>query len=215
MWCPSPIVRGALRLAITLAFLASALAPARASADADPASDVLLYANVFYPYQPTVSRSLAKTLSAETAAAKRAGFPIKVALIGHPFDLGGIPQFFGKPGPYARFLDTEISFKRLQPVLVVMAAGLGGSGLGTPATTELTTLPRPGANQPDALAQAAITDIAKLASAAGHPISAARGGSSGGPGTPVIAGAAVLALALALGAATATLKKARARRRRG
>ena len=34
------------------------LAPARASADGDPASDVLLGENVFYPYSPPVSAAL-------------------------------------------------------------------------------------------------------------------------------------------------------------
>jgi hypothetical protein len=182
-------------IAVALALLL----PASAAADADPASDVLLYARVFYPYSPAVSRSLQDTLNAETAAARRAGFPIKVALIGHAFDLGGIPEFFGKPRPYARFLDTEISYRTLQPVLVVMAAGLGGEGLGAPATLALAKLPRPPTGTPNALAQAAITDIPKLAKAAGHPIATGATGGSGSASTPLLIAAAVaLALALAV-----------------
>jgi hypothetical protein len=46
-----------------------AIAPARALGDGDPASDVLLGENVFYPYTPPVSSALQKTLNAETAAA--------------------------------------------------------------------------------------------------------------------------------------------------
>ena len=72
------------------------------------------------------------TLNAETAAAKRAGFPIKVALIASPVDLGVIPDLFGKPQQYADFLDQEISFQGKQPLLVVMAAGYGVAGSDRP-----------------------------------------------------------------------------------
>ena len=124
----------AIRLAsIVCALLVAAmLVPAAALADGDPASDVLLGQNVFYPYQPPVSKSVAATLNAETAAAKRAGFPLKVALIASPVDLGVIPDLFGKPQKYADFLDQEISFQGKQPLLVVMAAGYGVQGLSGP-----------------------------------------------------------------------------------
>ena len=108
--------------------VALSLAPA-ALADGDPASDVLLGENVFYPYSPQVSPSLQKTLNAETAAAKKAGFPLKVALIAAPVDLGVIPDLFGKPQKYADFLDQEISFQGKQPLLVVMKAGYGAQGV--------------------------------------------------------------------------------------
>ncbi len=70
----------ALGLALALA-LAATLLPAVAAADGDPASDVLLGEDVFYPYMPAVTTSVQTVLNAETAAARRAGFPIKVALI--------------------------------------------------------------------------------------------------------------------------------------
>src|SRR5438105_1386416 len=73
---------------LTGILLLAALMPAGAIADGDPASDVLLGENVFYPYSPPVSASLQKSLNATTAAAKRSGFPIKVALIASPVDLG-------------------------------------------------------------------------------------------------------------------------------
>jgi hypothetical protein len=48
----------ALRIAAMLAVALSllTLAPAAALADGDPASDVLLGENVFYPYQPAVTQ---------------------------------------------------------------------------------------------------------------------------------------------------------------
>ena len=93
-----------LRVLIVCA-LALGATGALARADGDPASDVLLGQSVFYPYQPAVSASLQKQLDAETAAAQKAKFPIKVALIGSPVDLGVIPDLFGQPQKYANFLD--------------------------------------------------------------------------------------------------------------
>lgn len=85
---------------------------------------------MFYPNSPPVSTSLQKTLNAETAAAARAHFPIKVALIDSPTDLGAIPSFYDKPQPYAHSLDQEISsIKAKQPLLVVMPDGYGVQAL--------------------------------------------------------------------------------------
>ncbi len=130
----SAMARRLTSLLIAL-LLAAALAPAGALADGDPASDVLLGQNVFYPYSPAVPGAVQAKLNAETAAAKRAGLPIKVALIGSPIDLGVIPELFGKPQSYADFLDKEISFQQVQPLLVVMAAGYGVQGLRPPQPT--------------------------------------------------------------------------------
>jgi hypothetical protein len=108
-------MRFALATILVAATLASVLAPASVLADGDPASDVLIGENVYYPYSPAVSTSLQKRLNAETAAAARARFPIKVALIPTPADLGAIPTLFGKPQEYAHFLDQEISFLNVRP----------------------------------------------------------------------------------------------------
>jgi MYXO-CTERM domain-containing protein len=196
--------------------LAAAL-PAAAPADGDPASDGLLGENVFYPYSPAVSPSVQKSLNATTAAAKRAGFPIKVALIASPVDLGVIPDLFGKPQKYATFLDQEISFRGKQPLLVVMPAGYGVQGLSPTAKSAVATLPKPASKQGDALATAAQGAVRKLAEVSGHPISAASqngssSSSSGGGGsssTPVIIFA--IAAVIAAGAlATITLRRRRA-----
>ena len=145
-------------------------APAAALADGDPASDVLLGENVFYPYSPAVSADLQRTLNGETAAASRAHFPIRVALIAAPSDLGAIPTLFGKPQQYADFLDQEISFLDIkQLLLVVMPDGYGIRQLGPAATRAVATLKRPASAKTDDLARAAILAVPKLASAAGHP----------------------------------------------
>jgi hypothetical protein len=157
---------------LALAIAATLLMPATALADGDPASDVLLGQSVFYPYSPPVTIGLQKTLNAETEAASRAHFPIKVALIDTPADLGAIPTLFGKPQQYADFLDQEISFSGTeQLLLVVMPDGYGSHGLDRSAVDAALTLKRPTGSRSNALAQAAIAAIPKLAVAAGHPIS--------------------------------------------
>jgi hypothetical protein len=172
-----------------------ALAPVAARADGDPASDVLLGENVFYPYSPPVSTSLQKTLNAETAAAAKSHFPIKVALIGSPVDLGVIPDLFGKPQKYADFLDQEISYQAKQPLLVVMATGYGVQGLSPAATKAVTTLAKPAGTKSEDLAQAAVGAVRKLAAADGHPLTPAPASSGGGSSTTLI-----LVIVLALGA---------------
>ena len=182
-------MNSALTRMAAAAIVATTLMPAAALADGDPASDVLLGESVFYPYSPPVAAGLQKTLNAETAAARRAHFPIKVALIDTPADLGAIPTLFGKPQQYAAFLHQEIGlFGIKQLLLVVMPDGYGVRGLDGPATAAATTLKRPTGSASNALAQAAIAAVPKLAAASGHPIS----GLSGVPNTSASHGAAEL-----------------------
>ncbi|HEY3725974.1 MAG TPA: hypothetical protein VGL51_02295 [Solirubrobacteraceae bacterium] len=187
---------------LSAALLAAMLVPAVAAADGDPASDVLLGENVFYPYNPPVPRAVQRTLNAETAAAKRAGFPLKVALIASPIDLGVIPDLFGKPQKYADFLDQEISFQGKQPLLVVMAAGYGLQGVTGPAKLAVRGLSPPNGKTSTDLAQAAITAVAKLSSAAGHDLKGVpgvpgAGGGSGGSSTPIVIALAAAAILVA------------------
>jgi hypothetical protein len=197
---------------MTVAMLLTALLlPAAAQADGDPASDMLLAQNVFYPFSPAVSNRLQAELNAETAATSRAHFPIKVALIASAGDLGAIPSLFGKPQQYAEFLDREISAgNNAPPLLVVMRAGYGVEGLGSAATAAAAGLRRPPGASSDDLAQAAAVAVPKLAAAAGHPIGAASalspvsGGSSTGGGPSPLLSVALLAVA-AVGASAAII----------
>jgi hypothetical protein len=190
---------------VAVATLTLALATPAAQGDGDPASDVLIGENVFYPYSPSVSPALQSTLNAETAAASREHFPIKVALIPSPADLGSITSLFGQPQNYADFLDVEISYLNIrQLVLVVMPGGYGVSGLNRAATLAERTLTKPAGGQSDNLARAAIVAVAKLASAAGHPIKTVRAtattnGSNGWePPTAAILAFAAIAVAGAI-----------------
>lgn len=164
-------------IASTIVMLVGAAA---ASADGDPASDVLLGSSVFYPYVPPVSPGLQATLNAETfAAANSAGFPIKVALIASPFDLGAAGALFGRPQQYADFLEQEIggyAGPRPNPLLlVVMPDGYGIAGFGSAVNRAAASLSKPKTRQSDDLARAAIAAVQRLAAAAGDPISNASG----------------------------------------
>lgn len=190
------------------ALAALALAAAAALADGDPASDVLLAQNVFYPYSPGVSSSLQKSLNAEAAAAAKAHFHIRVALIDSPYDLGVVPEMFGRPQTYAKFLDQELGLilGPRPPLLVVMPGGYGTSGLPASVAASAASLPKPSGKASNDLAQAAITAIQKLAAAAGHPlgpVSAASGGGGGdGSGSPLLL---VIVAVLAVGVAAAVI----------
>jgi hypothetical protein len=205
-------VLSASRVAALLAGLAIAGAmPACALADGDPASDVLLGTSVFFPYSPPVSNGLEKTLIAETAAGARTHFPIKVALIASPVDLGAVPGLFGKPQEYADFLDQEISFLGgRQLLLVVMPAGYGVAGLPAAANAAVAALKKPAGAASNDLAEAAIAAVPELAAAAGHPIAAVshlpssgarNGGGGSGSSIAILVGVvcvAVLAVCAAL-----------------
>jgi hypothetical protein len=208
--CRSPHRHAVRILAGALALLA--LSGTVALADGDPASDVLLGESVFYPYSPPVTAAIQKTLNAEAAAARKAGLPLKVALIASPVDLGVIPDLFGKPQKYADFLDQEISFQGKQSLLVVMAAGYGVQGVGAAAQRAVALLPKPAGKQSDDLARAATAAVAAVAKAQGHPLKGfgAAGGSAGGSSSTVI----VVILGLGAAAIAAALVAVTLRRRR-
>ena len=197
---------------IAVALAVALLAPPPATlADGDPASDVLIGENVFYPYSPAVSASLQKTLNAETAAANRAHFPLKVALIQSPVDLGAIPTLFGKPEQYAAFLDQEISFLNMkQLLLVVMPNGYGVQGLGQAATTAAASLSKPRSGQSDDLARAAIMAVPKLAAAAGHPVGTISSVSGTGGVSSTLTLSVLAAAAIASAAVVLTIRNRRA-----
>jgi hypothetical protein len=174
-----------------------ALASVPARADGDPASDVLLRDNVFYPYRDPVSPSLQKTLDAETAAANQAHFPIKVALIQSSMDLGAVPSMLGRPQTYADFLERELAAGAKQPLLVVMPKGYGVQGISGETAALAGSLVRPTGDQGDDLARAAISAIEALAAGSGHRIDPS------GSSSVVVAGRRSVALELAALAAAA------------
>src|SRR4051794_23606209 len=90
--------------------LAGFVLPAAPRAEGARASDVLLLQDSSLPYSPKVPKPVADALSATLKKSRQAGYPLKVAIIATKNDLGSVPQFFGRPQPYASFLEREIAF---------------------------------------------------------------------------------------------------------
>ena len=173
---------------------------APALADGDPASDVLPLQDVYLPYSPQVSPPVASALRKLLKETRAAGYPVKVAVIATPTDLGAVPDLFGQPQRYAAFLGNEISFNSHDTLLVVMPSGYGAVNLPASATGALQGVASPSGSNSDVLAKAAIGAVVRLARSAGHPVAAPKisGGSSGGGTSPaVVFGAPVALLALA------------------
>ena len=194
--------RHVLALLLTLLALAAGavLAPAAALGDGDPASDVLLGQNVFFPYnQP--SQKVMNELYSVTDAAQRAGFPLKIAMIQSKTDLGAIPQYFHRPEIYARYLSYEIGTAVSGQVLVVMANGFGRAIDYHPLTLAPVAGVKIGGATSNDLGLAAVTAAEKLAAAAGHPLGAAAADQSvdiGGSASEITQAFEVLVVMLAL-----------------
>ena len=111
-----------LTLLVAVAALAGLATSARA--DGDPASDVLYFQDVYLPYAKPAAEAAAK-LTSTVAAANKAGFRIKVAVIQAEQDLGSVPSLFDRQDLYARFLGAELKTFYAQRLLIVMPAGFG------------------------------------------------------------------------------------------
>jgi hypothetical protein len=188
---------------------ALALMPAPALADGDPASDVLLLQDVYLPYAPGIPAPLAKSITTLLKTTRKAGFPLKVAIIADPKDLGAVPQFFGKPQSYAPFLQSEIAFNSKKPLLVVMPTGYGAAALPPGSETGLQGLAPPKSAAGEDLGRSAVAAILKLSAAAGHPVPAPKipkAGGGGGGTSPLIVFGVPVAL-LALGGILAALRR--------
>ena len=126
---------------VMLVVLVFALAVPLAHADGDPASDYLYTQKVFVPFD--VAKQ-AGQLAADVEGATKAGFTIRVAVIGSAYDLGSVPSLWRKPRLYARFLGAELAFVYKQRLLIVMPNGFGFFWKGHPVTREYATLAKIG-----------------------------------------------------------------------
>jgi hypothetical protein len=194
------------RLVATLVALLLLALPAAASADVDPASDVLLFQNEFFPRVKPPSTALKNQLTGLTKQANDQGYNIKVAIIGARLDLGGAPQLYRHPDQYAKFLGTELRSATglVQPLIVVMKGGIGTYGMGDEGVSlkQLEVPPNPTSDQ---LTQIAIEATKNVSAAAGHPLKAVstktiekKSNNSSG-GAPLVAFMVPVALLLVLG----------------
>ncbi len=210
----SRIARRLWPLAVLVALALPLLTAGPAAADADPASDILLGSQVFYPYQPAVSPALQRQLEQKLGGLKANGMNLKVAIIQSPVDLGALPSIFGKPQQYAEFLDREISFQKPQPLLVVMPNGFGLVHAGPLSSVAGLKIDK--AQKSNGLAAAAVQAVDRIAKANGKSTtggSEASSSSSGGGGTSpvIIFGIPILVLVLAVGAVLVLRRRAAVR----
>lgn len=156
---------------LLFAFALLLVLTASAQADGDPASDVLVFKSYFLPYAPQTPVDAEQQLNVATAAADRAGYPIRVAVISGPADLGIVPQYDGKPAEYAPFLGQELKFAYKGGLLIVMDDGYGLYGIDDPKVLEaLKALPKPASNDPKDLAIAGANAVVALSAAAGKKL---------------------------------------------
>jgi hypothetical protein len=127
---------------------------------------------------------------------------VRVALIAAPIDLGGVPQLFGKPTTYARFLAGELQFVYPDKVLIVMPQGaaLGDHARLVANPDVLNAKVGPG---PDGLALAAIGLVRKVAGVGRPP-------DEGSGISPFVWVAAGLAAVILLGAGILLARRSRA-----
>lgn len=156
--------RRALGPAVLLALVLAL--PATATANGDPPSDALLDADVYLPFTPATSEGAARALLALAGRTRAAGWPIKIAIVASPADLGDVANLVTRPQDYANFLGPEIGNPRL---LVVTPVGFGGERLGAHVDDALSGLQPVQAGE-DRLERQALTAVARLAAADGHRV---------------------------------------------
>jgi hypothetical protein len=182
-----------------------ALAVPAARADGDPASDYLLSGYSFLsPYDGHIPTADQKKINALLASSKKQGFPLRVAVVVTPYDLGAVPSLFNAPQRYSKFLAAEDFYFWKDELLVVMPNGYGLyklKNLPPEDKAALAKLPRFDTANGPALADAAERAIIALAARRGLKLSTGTG--SGGSSVWVergeIAGGALLICLLAAG----------------
>jgi hypothetical protein len=160
-------------LALLLAVVAAAGVAHSARADGDPASDYLLGAKVFLPYDAKFPARQSAQLTGLIAAANQAGFKIRVAVIWSNYDMGSVTSLWRKPRTYAKFLGLELGFVYKQRLLIVMPSGFGFNWPKHSPVSEYSLLSKiripPGAT---GLLAAATAGVTRLAAADGIDIAA-------------------------------------------
>jgi cytochrome oxidase Cu insertion factor (SCO1/SenC/PrrC family) len=168
-----------------LAFVAlGVLAPA-AWADGDPGSDVLVYQNLFVAADANISIPQQVELGDLLSSAAKAGFPVRVAVISQPGDLGAITALWQKPAAYAGFLGTELSLAYAGRLLIVMPNGCGFHWQGHSSAAAVKVLDGvrigPGGS---GLAAASETAVRALAMASGIRLAVPPSGGTGAGSSP-------------------------------
>jgi hypothetical protein len=186
--CSSVIVLRRMLVVVVLAVCALACIAPPARADGDPASDVLVYQNLFVAADANIPVALQSELGTLLTSAAGRGFPVRVAVIAQPDDLGAITALWQKPASYAGFLGIELSLIYTGRLLVVMPDGFGfyWHGHSTTAAYQILAGQHIGAGG-GGLATAVQGAVLALAAASGvrltPTIAPSAGGAAGAAGT--------------------------------
>ncbi len=160
-------------LALLVAAVVAAGVAHSARADGDPASDYLLGAKIFLPYDAKFPPRQSAQLTGIIDAANKAGFPIRVAVIWSDYDMGSVTELWRKPRTYAKFLGLELGFVYKQRLLIVMANGFGFNWPKHSPTAEYALLAKiPIPPGPAGLLTAAEAAVKQLAAAGGVDVTA-------------------------------------------
>jgi hypothetical protein len=189
------VTRAVLVVLVALALVGAGIA----RADGDPASDYLYTQKLFLPFDVKVPIAKQGELASTIEGATKAGFPIRVAIIGSPYDLGAVPDLWRKPREYARFLGIELEFVYRQRLLIVMPNGFGFFWREKPVPHEYALLRtiaiKPGAEGLVDAAQAAVTGLAADAGVDVKPVAAPKPSSANRDRVIIVAAVALIALA--------------------
>ena len=160
-----------------------------ARADGDPGSDVLVYQDLFAGSSAGLSVQQQARLGDLLKAASAARFPIRVAIIASPTDLGAVTALWREPRSYARFLGLELSLAYKQRLLVVMPNGFGFNWPGHSTTAAYATLARIPLGSGVGLFAAAQAAVRALAQPSGVKLATpTHAGGGGAAGTDSAAG---------------------------
>jgi hypothetical protein len=145
-----------------LALLATTAPPVYA--DGDPASDVLVFQDVYVPSSTPPGTTQVERLKRAVTTTYNRNFRIKVAVIATGSDLGAVSSLFNKPQKYARFLGTELESLFVGPFLIVMPSGFGiyDGGRSTAAEQRVLAKLRVHRGSPDTLTDSATQAVQKL-----------------------------------------------------
>ena len=173
-------IRG-LRALLTIA-LAASLAPAGAMAHGDPSSHYLETDQLYPGFANRPSQQVELQLAGLLEAARQAGYPIKVGIVGSQDDLTEDPGMYETPQRYAEDVGEALGTRNVKaPVLIVTPNGFGiagvqevGGRLRAVRRSDAGALlggvrTSPGATG-DELARTAMTAIRRIAAAGGHPL---------------------------------------------
>jgi hypothetical protein len=152
------------------ALLVLLTAPVAAWAHGDPTTHYLETSD-FYPGFSVQRPSQATELKVMglLEAAKQAGYPMKVSILGDESDVADRPEMLKRPQRYADFVATELKRSNIElagPVVIVSPYGVGVAGPGAEK------LDIPTGTDGEQFAAAATTAIRQLAEAGGHPLPA-------------------------------------------